>query len=241
MGDSPFALLVIAEGTALRCGPPSGSEHYNSRQMEILETLTQQCALTYRAAYHFRQAEEERTRRLEGKERLLGDLHDGVGAALASIRLSSKEEQVSRLAGDALFELQSFLYRGPEYTLSGPDFVAEVRRYARDVLEDTGVELAFEQKGLESLSLSRSLALSVFRLVKECLANVLKHSGATRVDIALTGGEGLTVKVHDNGRGFQGDSVGRGLKGMQMRIEELGASMRRESNKGALLEFHIPV
>lgn len=241
VGDSLSVLLVLGPETAIRCGPPATSGHYNSRQMEILEILTRHCHLTYRAAYHFRQAENERVRRLEDKERLLGDLHDGVGAALASIRLGTREEQTARLAGDALFELQSFLYHGPDYTLSGADFVAELRRYARDTLEENEIEVLFESSGMDQLSLNRSRALSLFRLLKEALTNALKHSGATKVEISLKASEQLALSIRDNGRGIQRESEGRGLKGMKKRAQELGGEMTCQSNNGVALEFHLPI
>ncbi|MBX3280519.1 MAG: hypothetical protein KF868_21175 [Acidobacteria bacterium] len=68
----------------------------------------------------------------------------------------------------------------------------------------------------------------IYRIVQECLNNILKHSGATEAEIRLTAAGGRVVlTVSDNGRGFaaQGNSRGRaglGLQGIAERARILG-------------------
>lgn len=48
--------------------------------------------------------------------------------------------------------------------------------------------------------------IALFRIVQEALANLLKHAGATHVDIGLAAaGGGLRIVVADDGRGFDAE------------------------------------
>jgi len=65
----------------------------------------------------------------------------------------------------------------------------------------------------------------VYRLVQESLTNVVKHAGASRVEVGVRqeGGK-IEIGVRDDGEGFEPEAStpGRGLLGMRERIELLG-------------------
>ena len=153
VGEEATVTVVVVPGEALRCGPPAAGRVYSSEVMARLSELAGRCELHYQVLFQSREAESERMRRLEEREALLSDLHDGIGAALSSIRLTSKEPRVSRLAGDAIFELQNYLYPGPGYSLTLEQFVAELRGYGNSVFGHDGPR--FELRASE---LSGSLA-----------------------------------------------------------------------------------
>lgn len=74
------------------------------------------------------------------------------------------------------------------------------------------------------------IGVTVYRVAREAVTNVLKHAGpvtTVRVDIAVEG-EAVTILVRDDGRGTgpdrQGD--GRGLLGMRERVALHGGSVR---------------
>jgi signal transduction histidine kinase len=84
----------------------------------------------------------------------------------------------------------------------------------------------------------------VYRLVQEALTNVVKHSGATRVVVAVEGGDDeLRITIQDDGRGFDLALVtgGRGLIGMRERIELFGGSIEVASEPGAGTEITATV
>ena len=68
----------------------------------------------------------------------------------------------------------------------------------------------------------------LYRIVQECLNNILKHSGATRGEINLAVNDNqFTLTVRDNGRGFAPDGNGRaglGLQGIAERARILGGA-----------------
>jgi two-component system sensor histidine kinase UhpB len=89
--------------------------------------------------------------------------------------------------------------------------------------------------------LPSQIATACFRIVQEALTNVVRHAGAHRVDITLSGsGTQLELVVCDDGRGFdvaaerqsalRGGSLG--LLGMQERVALLGGRIAMKSAPG---------
>jgi signal transduction histidine kinase len=64
----------------------------------------------------------------------------------------------------------------------------------------------------------------LLRAAQEALANVRKHAGASRVEVAL---DGAVLTVADDGGGFDpaAPTAGFGLAGMRRRVEEVGGSL----------------
>lgn len=101
----------------------------------------------------------------------------------------------------------------------------------------------FEYAGLPP-TLDPVLEIAVYRIVQECITNIIRHAGARRVVVEIYGGESgreLELIVRDNGRGFdsaaQTSSVRRqggstGLSGMQERVELLGGVFSAEAALG---------
>ena len=85
----------------------------------------------------------------------------------------------------------------------------------------------------------------LFRIVQEALTNVLKHAGATKVDVDLHFSAGsLTIEVSDNGVGFDpaARSGGRGMGNMRMRAERLGGALSvRTGPQGSCCILSIPI
>jgi signal transduction histidine kinase/ligand-binding sensor domain-containing protein len=80
--------------------------------------------------------------------------------------------------------------------------------------------------------------ITLYRIAQECLNNILKHSGATKVmlNLAVYAGE-LTLTIRDNGRGFMPDEemhrrAGLGLQGIAERVRILGGTHAIESAHG---------
>jgi signal transduction histidine kinase len=80
--------------------------------------------------------------------------------------------------------------------------------------------------------------ITLYRIVQECLNNILKHSGATKValNLAVQAGE-LALTIRDNGRGFMPNEethwrAGLGLQGIAERVRILGGTHVIESAPG---------
>jgi signal transduction histidine kinase len=161
-----------------------------------------------------RQRAIERTRK-----RIAADLHDELGADLHAIGLLTDLAQSARSSperlGGLLQRIRSLTERAGKAArhctnmleargLYG-DLVDDMRRTAARVLADLGHEIEFEGESLlRKLSARKRIDLLLF--CQECLTNIIRHSGATRVHIRLTAdGRDITLTVSDNGRGLDGE------------------------------------
>jgi signal transduction histidine kinase len=96
----------------------------------------------------------------------------------------------------------------------------------------------------QSERLDDELESAVYRLLQEALTNVAKHAGAHRVRVVVgeRGGR-LQLEVHDDGTGFDPDSVSRGfgLAGMRERAGLAGGTISIDSGEGGTrLQASIP-
>jgi signal transduction histidine kinase len=117
-------------------------------------------------------------------------------------------------------------------------------RFAGDTGIETLSDLTYDEQ-LDPLT-----EVTVFRVVQECLSNVQKHAGATRVEVHIRRAKAdIGVAVRDNGRGFapqrgsgQTTSEGVGLVSMRERAELVGGclSVRSSPGKGCQVSMLIP-
>jgi signal transduction histidine kinase len=87
-----------------------------------------------------------------------------------------------------------------------------------------------------------------FHITQEALANVAKHSGASRVWVNLRrSGEDVVLQVIDNGRGFDPenapDRLGHGLSNMRERAHRAGGQLElaTQPGDGTTLTVRVPV
>jgi len=85
-------------------------------------------------------------------------------------------------------------------------------------------------------------------VIQECVNNVIKHAGATRLDIQLAREDNeVSVTIEDNGKGFDSTQrekfEGIGLKNMITRITYLKGTVDISSapGKGTLVAIYVPL
>ncbi|MGZ4417690.1 MAG: sensor histidine kinase [Gaiellaceae bacterium] len=121
---------------------------------------------------------------------------------------------------------------------------------ATEVLKDTPIEWSLRCE-IGTQRLAPELETAVYRVVKEALVNVRKHSGGTRVEVfVLSVGLALRLVVADDGRGFDtaaaadvSDRKRFGLLGMHERVGGLGGTCRIDSHPGVgtRVEAYLPL
>ena len=70
--------------------------------------------------------------------------------------------------------------------------------------------------------------LAFYRVAQEALGNIAKHTQASEVEITLTSGENIELRIQDNGGGFDPNAVPAGHLGliiMRERAEAVGAKL----------------
>ncbi len=109
---------------------------------------------------------------------------------------------------------------------------------ARDVFEgraSRAVEAGAVEAGRHDARAADAVSLAAFRVLQEALNNVVRHAGATRVEVTVRFDGGLALTVDDDGVGMpEADARGRGMGmiGMRERVRALGGTVVFEARPG---------
>jgi signal transduction histidine kinase len=223
-----------------------------------------------RNAMRARLALLERSRRLEAEiisisdreqQRIGRDLHDGVCQYLAAIALSASmlkrelekfESPYAERVDDLANAVRQVGHRTRELA-RGLSPVDRDEGGLESALEElavttgslTGIACSFAAPG-EALVPATSRDVHLFRIAQEAVSNALKHSRAQRIVIALENGkEGCSLRISDNGTGFQPTLVsegGMGLRTMRYRAQIIGGQFEilSDSSNGTSILCSIP-
>lgn len=174
----------------------------------------------------------------EERRRIAMDLHDQTLADLASVQRGLEQlsgEDAARIEADlqrAITNLRVVMDDLHPQTLDILGLGAAIESHLEKTCSRSGAPEYFWLSGEEvvSLPLSRSVQVSLYRIAVEAVQNVLRHSGASRFEVALTRrGWELVLSVEDNGSGFNyaaamsRDRGGRGLHNITERAKAIGA------------------
>jgi signal transduction histidine kinase len=124
--------------------------------------------------------------------------------------------------------------------------VAAIENEAGEFAGRTGIRCTFDNLD-EGITVSPHVAITLFRIFQEALANITKHAKASHVSISITNRkECVDLIVHDNGCGIRDADRAKphsfGLRGIFERVAHFGGDVKLESapNKGTTLSVCIP-
>jgi PAS domain S-box-containing protein len=199
--------------------------------------------------------------REQEKSRIARELHDELGQALTALKIDVGwlREHV-REPGEVRAKLAGMQGLIDATVTSARRISADLRPLMLDDLgllaacewlsstfsQRTGIPCEFVASGSD-LDLPDPHATAIFRTLQESLTNAAKHAHATQVEATLErGGDGITLTVMDNGRGFETADARRpgsfGLIGLRERAYLLGGSVSVESQpgRGTRVELRLP-
>ena len=100
----------------------------------------------------------------------------------------------------------------------------------------------------DNIPLSMDKSLAIYRIVQECLTNILRYASATEVSVRFSlKKNNIVVEIEDNGKGFEIDKVDtkqhHGILGMRERMYAFKGSFFISSaiGKGTLIKVELPV
>jgi len=130
-------------------------------------------------------------------------------------------------------EIQSLSHRLHSSQLEILGLVASLNALRTNIAKDSDIRFELDHANIPD-QIPADVALAFFRITQEALRNVVKHSGASKVEICLKGDVGkISLTVFDNGRGFnaerRGTSQGIGMLSMEERARMLGGQFRVQS------------
>ena len=196
-----------------------------------------------------RAIENEQLLSLE-RQRIMQDMHDGVGSSLM-VALKVVEQGKAgdlanllraciddlKLAIDSLEPVQADLLL----------LLGTLRFRLGHRLEQAGLSLVWNVEDVPRLEwLEPKNALHILRIVQEVMSNAIKHSQADTLTLETkTNQKHVVLSIRDNGMGFSsttGQHAGRGLANVSRRAQAIGAKVRwMSSNEGTVFEIDLPI
>lgn len=200
--------------------------------------------------------EKSRTLLLE-RQRLVRDMHDGIGSALMGSLVMAERGELSRermtdALRECLDDLKAVIDSLEPVGKDLSTLLGTLRQRYQGRLENAGIVLEWRMGETPPLDwLHPPQALHVLRIVQELLTNVLKHARADRVLISTDmtnlacGEKAVELAVADNGIGFDigGSGTGRGLTHIQERAKVLTGALLVVSTpgKGTRIALRMPI
>ncbi|MBI5403254.1 MAG: sensor histidine kinase [Ignavibacteriae bacterium] len=121
-----------------------------------------------------------------------------------------------------------------------------IESMAESAFESSGIQLSFSAGNIDGI-FGNTIELNVFRIIQECINNILKHSESSQAGISVHFISGnLVIEVTDNGKGFDTKNIpekhGLGLDNIRNRTIYCGGSIRIDSKpgKGTKIKILIP-
>lgn len=154
-------------------------------------------------------------------------------------------EKIYQSVGDISAKMKEVIWSLNTENDQLSSLISYIQRQARLWLEHYPCELTVTiPDEIPDLELNGESRRNIFLAIKEAVHNIIKHSGADKVNIEITCKENLKISVSDNGKGIQpGDTsdMGNGLKNMQQRMQNLNGKFFLQNNdNGLTLLFEIP-
>lgn len=187
----------------------------------------------------------------EQRLRISRDLHDGLAQHvgllnLRLIRATAPDRQdkarlrdleaARRVAERALVEARQIIATLRAETVSREDLGHALAVFADESGRNYDVEVVTAVTG-DLSTVSATDQADILRIASEALSNAVRHGRASRIEIGVTlQGEGLELRVKDNGRGFDPEESlagdGLGLRSLQERLERRGGRILLDTAPG---------
>jgi len=201
------------------------------------------------------------------RKRIARELHDSTSQDLAALMFDldacnlglttngSKAEQyiqaAKTLVSTILTNIHHLINDLRPSLLDDLGLASAIQWYGEQRLKPMGIALDFQCNRIEA-RLPQFTETSLFRITQEALNNVVRHSHATKVNVAMdVEDRRVSLTIKDNGIGFlvnevmheQADGRGLGLSGMRERVAILGGEIHIQSTprKCTIIQLEVPL
>ena len=247
-----LALLIEKKGKpdcVLYLGEFANRNRFSKKGFSVLTALLKQTNLLYENAALYEEGMKIREKSVAVKEKMLKELHDGLGGITTNIFLLSELGQksdslsdtkkklmaISGLSKESLFEIRNFMQGLDDKERNWETLLTVFKNQGTHLLKSHGLSFNFIQTISEGCKNPDSLLyLNLYRIYKEALTNIIKHAGASSVEAAFTiNPTKLHFTIEDNGIGLKGGRrKGMGISNMTKRAKEIGGSLKVSPEKG---------
>lgn len=197
--------------------------------------------------YARNRALESRRAVAEERDRIMRDMHDGMGGQLITTLalIEEKKADLPSVANALRAALQDLRLMIDSLDVAGEDITTMLGMFRARIepsLQTHDIALTWRVEPIgEIQDFGSAKALQVLRILQEAVTNVIKHSGADEIVLSAKdratpeGGRQVIVVLTDNGRGLDGGGgrgSGRGIANMLSRAKAVGALLDIRSDGG---------
>jgi len=196
------------------------------------------------------------------RKRIAQDLHDSVSQIMTAAKINltviggelpfvndaqrKRFEKAIKLVDDGFREVRTISHNMMPWALHETGLALVVKQFVENI-ENDGIAINFFSRGFD-LPFDATTEIILYRVLQECVNNVMKHANASRLDISLIRDErNISLTIEDNGNGFDtaapGIHEGIGLNNLRSRINFLKGKVELDSElgKGTLVSVYIPL
>ena len=195
------------------------------------------------------------------RQRLSQELHDELGQSLTAIKVmavtAAHKQADIKQATDAIIAICDHLVTVVRSMMHQLHPLVLTELGLKATMEDLLNHWAMRNPELhlaiacpdEIDRLEQKITIQIFRIVQECLTNIVRHAQASQAEISLKiehrPEKTLRLQVSDDGRGCAVDNIksGFGLLGMRERVTSLGGelSIQTQPQQGMSIIATIPL
>jgi signal transduction histidine kinase len=194
------------------------------------------------------------------RNRIAGEMHDDLGGGLHSIKIlinsilrksespeaPEKLNKIGKKADELVGNMREIVWALDGTNDNLPDLIAYTRQFFVEFFDTYDIVCYAEiLDDIPEVTINGEKRRNIFLCIKESVHNIVKHSKATEVKLLFSLSKThLTIKVKDNGKGFDDTPVNKfsnGLKNMRKRMEEIEGLYKQEYENGTTITFEIPI
>ncbi|MBC7863787.1 MAG: sensor histidine kinase, partial [Bacteroidia bacterium] len=198
----------------------------------------------------------------EERKRIAKDLHDGIGQLLAGLKLGwvniaeeiavanpllkEKIKKSSGVLDDAATEVRSLSHQMMPRVLNESGLAPAIEDMLGKSFSGTAIKYDFQHINVEE-RFSENIEVGLYRITQELISNILKHAGATEINIRLfKNAQNIVLMVEDNGKGFnfaEKKSNGLGLMNIRSRTQLINGEVNYAGgiNGGTVVTIRVPL
>lgn len=185
----------------------------------------------------------------DSNNRISRELHDGICNELLSMQMSVNQTSTEALTGQIQSIRESL--RTLSHQLSTPVFdhislhqMLSIYMDRLKHLENLKIH-AYIEEDISKLKISSDKVLNIYRIIQECISNILKHAHAQNAYVTVSiVQENIDIIIEDDGKGFPGNGTYSsherlGLRSVKERTSKLQGHYEIESTEGKGTFIHI--
>jgi hypothetical protein len=252
---APFAMpfLILTLGTTIIARHLQTARALARSNVELEQRVAEK-ARELEQAYERMQATQREQAVLRERQRIMGDMHDGLSANLVSLHNMVQSQgadsaEVARRLEDTLRELRAIVDSLEPVEGDLGVVLGNIRYRMRAALEESGAKLLWQVEPLPALpDLTPEKVLNIQRIVLEALTNALRHAAARTVAVsarAVADRNVIVIAIADDGAGFDlaATAGGRGLRSMRERAAKIGVALdiRSQPGHGTTVTLEFPI